>query len=211
MLRYYWEPILPDSASLEEVTYHMDPFYAECRAYGRIKQGRVPGTRKLTRDVAVSCHGFLFLKDRDKELLKQRGIDLEEQYLDVQAGQIDQARAIVKELIPPAIGHGITSKNVRYVLSDIRCLKMLKIYNGDVRLENFMGRKLVDFGYAITEPHCILNALDEGGKGNKEEARDTRMTDLVMFDDMIAEEGFKTKVKGVPNQSYRQRLRSYKS
>ena len=58
------------------MAFHTDPFYAECRAYGRIKDAQTRGT--LQRQIAIPCHGFLFLKDHDKQLLEERGIDLEE-------------------------------------------------------------------------------------------------------------------------------------
>ena len=88
----------------------------------------------------------------------------------------------------------------------IRWLKKLKMYNRDIRAGNFRNGQLVDFGSALTEPHCILSALD---KKVEEEARDVRLEDLVMFDDMVAEEGIKTEVRAMPNLHYCQKLRSW--
>ena len=193
------------SFPIEKVAFHIDPFYAECRAYGRIKDAQ---TREaLQRQIAIPCHGFLFLKDHDKQLLKERGIDLEED-LDNEilrrTGGNGLVRAIVKDLTPR--DNGVNASSARKILRDIRWLKKLTIYNRDIRVENFKNGQLVDFGSAVTEPHCILSAL---GKVFEEEARDTRVEDLVMFDDMVAEEDLNTKVRAMPNLYYCQKLRSW--
>ena len=194
---FYWEMGQP---SEQDIIYHNDPFYNECRAYGRIKEG-LSGTRK-TQDIIVPCHGFLFLSNDDMQLLESKGIDLGAR------GETGLARAIVKEYIPPGTGHGITNKSLRSTLGKLRRLNRLKIYTQDIRLDNFLGGKLVDFGQAITEPHYRMEHFE---KTNPAEARDTRSTDLVMFDEMVAEERFLTSVKALPNQVYRGKLRNYRS
>ncbi|KAI0450016.1 hypothetical protein F5B21DRAFT_517740 [Xylaria acuta] len=40
--RYYWQSRLRNELSLKEALYDTDPFYAECRAYGRIREGFMP-------------------------------------------------------------------------------------------------------------------------------------------------------------------------
>jgi hypothetical protein len=190
---------------VETVTFHTDPFYAECRAYSRIKEAQIK--KNLKREIAIKCYGFLILKEQDRKLLQERGVDLGITHLDrtlrEKTGESGQVRAIVKDLAPP--DSGVNPRNLKMILSDIRRLKKLKIYNRDIRAENFKGGKLVDFGSAVTEPHCILSAFDEIAK---EEARDTRSEDLVMFDDMVAEEEIETDVRAMPNLEYCQRLRS---
>lgn len=184
------------------MAFHTDPFYAECRAYGRIKEAQSKGTLKQT--IVTPCHGFLIVKDQDKQLLEERGIDLGAEYEFLQrTGEDGHVRAIVKDLAPPK--SGVDASSLPKILRDIRWLQKLKIYNRDIRAENFRSDKLVDFGSALTEPHCILSAFD---RTNKEEARDTRLEDLVMFDDMVKEEGIETEVRAMPNLDYCQKLRS---
>ena len=148
------------------------------------------------------------MKDRDKQLLKERGIDLEDDDVDNEflqrTGGNGLVRATVKDLAPR--DNGVNARSARKILRDIRWLKKLKIYNRDIRVENFKNGQLVDFGSAVTEPHCILSALD---KIFEEEAEDTRLEDLVMFEDMIAEEGLETEVRAMPNLCYCRKLRSW--
>ena len=99
----------------------------------------------------------MFLKDCDKQLLKEKGIDLGDDPLDNEllqrAGENSVVRAIVKGLAPRDTG--VNASSLRKIRSNIRWLKKLKIYNRDIRVANFKGGQLVDFGSALTEPHCI--------------------------------------------------------
>jgi hypothetical protein len=53
---------------------HMDPFYAECRAYARI--GEEKRNKKRKRDIAVPCYGFLSIPaEREEELYRRFGVD----------------------------------------------------------------------------------------------------------------------------------------
>ncbi|KAI1874930.1 uncharacterized protein JN550_002359 [Neoarthrinium moseri] len=203
--RYFWGPLLSESFPLEKIVYYTDPFYAECRAYGRIHEAQ--RKRKIGSTIVVPCHGYLFLGDRDRRQLKKKGIIFNSKIIDKDLrkaiGQDTPLRAIVKELAPEESGIG--KAGLTKVLMDIRSLNSIKIYNRDIRAENFRGRRLVDFGRAWTEPHCILNALDDA------EARDTKLEDLVMFDEMIEDEGVGTKLRAMPNMLYCEKLRSFAS
>jgi hypothetical protein len=79
----------------------------------------------------------------------------------------------------------------------------LEIYNRDIRRENFREGKLVDFGSAWTEPHCFMHSADTKEPG------ETRLMDLVMFDEMVDLEGIKTKIKAMQNWGYCKKLRSH--
>jgi hypothetical protein len=182
---------------------YTDPFFAECRAYGRMMEAQEKGV--LKREVVVPCHGYLLLQDQDVRFLEGEGIDLQ---LDVLADELCQAaggggrvRAIVKDLVLEDTG--VNRRSLGKILRNIRTLNRLGIYNKDIRAENFKGGRLVDFGSSWTEPHCILSALDE------EEARDSRLEDLVRFDEMVTEEGITTDVRAMPNLDYCQKLRSW--
>lgn len=200
---YYWGVYLEDSTPLDKIIYYTDPFFAECRAYGRIEEAR----EKLgIRDkLAVKCHGYIYLGEEDKRMLEGMGLDLGTDILDEELRQAldggGRVRAIVKDLAPKQIT--VNSRNVRAALRKVKKLNDLKIYNRDIRAENFNGGNLVDFGSSWTEPHIILDAL------NKEDADDFRLEDLVMFDDMIEEEEIKTrpKLQALPNMEYHEKLR----
>ncbi|PHH91535.1 hypothetical protein CDD83_81 [Cordyceps sp. RAO-2017] len=227
--RYYWGPILGHSFPLETITFHNDPFFAECRAYGRIKEAQAKGM--LKREVAVRCEGFLLLQDEDRKILEGKGVDFEGQDVaesgdcDSGGGDVDDqkqeeqkdfvgrpqkpgkrqgrqpVRAIVKELASPE--SGVEAWSLRRILRDIRLLNQLKIYNRDIRKDNFRDEKLVDFGSSWTEPHCILEA-------DKDEAAETTVEDLVKFDEMVDMEALKSDVRAMSNWGYCSKLRPRK-
>jgi hypothetical protein len=64
----------------------------------------------------------------------------------------------VKDLAPSPTS--VNSRNVQAALRRVRKLNELQIYNRDIRAENFIGGKLVDFGSSWTKPHIILDALE---------------------------------------------------
>jgi hypothetical protein len=192
-----------DNPILSDVIFHTDPFYAECRAYGRIKEAQ--GKRRRKRELAVPCHGYLFLQKRDMQFLRKQGVNLDQDDVDAELLQVNRedgrVRAIVKDFVPG--DSGVEAGNLREILRDIRELNELGIYVADVRADNFRGGKLVDFGLANTEPHCIMKSLNEDMLMNE------RLVDLVMFDDMVEEEGLVTTVKAMPDAKYCSKLRSW--
>ena len=174
---------------LKRVIYYTDPFFAECRAYGRIEEAN---ERLGIKDQsAVKCHGYIYLGDKDMRMLERMGLDLRTEVLDAKLRRAldggGRVRAIVKDLAPSPTS--INSRNVRVALSRVRKLNELQIYNRDIRADNFIGGKVVDFGSSWTEPHIILDALEP------DDAEDSRLEGLVMFDDMIEEEKIKTRPK----------------
>ncbi len=183
--------------------FHTDPFYAECRAYGRIKQAQVE--RRLKRDVAVPCHGYFFLQEQDAQLLRENGVDLNGGAVDDELlrvnGEDGRVRAIVKDFVPADAG--VNTRSLRKILRDIRSLNKLGVYIRDIRADNFKAGQLVDFGLSRTEPHCVLDSLDEVA------AWHSNVEDLVMFDNMVAEEGLVTNVRAMPNTAYCLKLRSW--
>jgi len=199
---YYWETVLDDSVPLSDVIFHTDPFYAECRAYGRIKQAQ--GERGDNQELAVPCWGYLLLGKRDTQILREIGAELDEEAISDRlqgvTGEDGRVRAIVKDFVPGDAG--VNAGSVRQILRDIRALNKLGVYVGDVRTDNFKAGKLVDFGLSFTEPHCIMEALSLHDK-------DVRLGDLVMFDEMVAEEGLATTVRALPNRRYCSKLRSW--
>lgn len=182
----YWSPFLDNSVTSETLALHMDPFYAECRAYGRIHDTQTRGS--LKQDIVVPCHGFRFLETHDEDdLINTFGIDLERKAEDVLP-----ARAILKEHAPGE--SSIDDESADQVLRDIRQLNKAKVYNKDIRVEDFKNAKLLDFGSAWTEPHCILDCLD---KAHKRDAKDERVEDLVQFDQMVEDNDIETRAKAM--------------
>jgi hypothetical protein len=147
----------------------------------------------------------LFLPERDMQILRKKGIDLDEDNVNDKLLQVNQedgrVRAIVKDFVPG--DSGVNTKNLRGILRDIRALNKLGIYIGDVRADNFKGGKLVDFGSSSTVPHCIMESLDQEG------LMDEKFKDLVGFDEMVVEEELVTKVRAMPNPKYCSKLRSW--
>ncbi|KAK8016218.1 hypothetical protein PG993_014407 [Apiospora rasikravindrae] len=198
---YYWGPLLRDDIPLEEILCYTDPFFAECRAYGRIHEARDKSGSKET--LAIECHGYLYLSKDDETFLTELGVDLGIDILDDSLrkalGRGGRVRAIVKDMAPET--SGVATRSLTKVLRKVRALNQLDIFNRDIRLENFRGGLLVDFGSSWTKPHIVLDALGAVDK------RDSLLEDLVMFDDMIAEENIKTRLKALPNLEYREKLR----
>ncbi|KAI6767669.1 hypothetical protein HG530_005678 [Fusarium avenaceum] len=95
---YFWGPMLGEDTPLDTAAYYTDPFYAECRAYGRIRHAKKKGLKA----VAVPCHGFLFLRPQEQQALEKQDIDLglDEIDSDYQRSTIGglKARAIVKDI-----------------------------------------------------------------------------------------------------------------
>ncbi|KAH8749534.1 kinetochore Sim4 complex subunit FTA2-domain-containing protein [Diaporthe sp. PMI_573] len=176
---------------LKRVIYYTDPFFAECRAYGRIEEAVANKRLGIKDQSAVKCHGYIYLGDKDMRMLERMGLDLRTEVLDVKLRRAldggGRVRAIVKDLAPSHTT--VNSRNIRVSLSRVRKFNELQIYNRDIRADNFIGGKVVDFGSSWTEPHIILDALEP------DDAEDSRLEDLVMFDDMIEEEKIKTRPK----------------
>ncbi|KAJ4328225.1 hypothetical protein N0V84_001265 [Fusarium piperis] len=202
---YYWGPLLGEETPLDTAAYYTDPFFAECRAYGRIEDAIRRG--KLRTGIAVPCHGYMFLKKADERILRDRGVDLGLDDVDLDFQQSIQGgcrpRAIVKDFVPG--DSGVNDKSASKILRNIRALNREKIYNRDIRVDNFRNGQLVDFGSSWTEPHALMDAL------SARDVRGQKASDLALFDDMIEEEGIATKVRALPNSEYCSKLRSWDS
>ncbi|KAH8759461.1 kinetochore Sim4 complex subunit Fta2, partial [Diaporthe sp. PMI_573] len=158
---------------------YTDPFCAECRAYGRIQEASE--TLGFNSQLAVKCHGYMYLGDEDKNRLEYMGLDLGTAVLDDQLRQAldggGRVRAIVKDLAPAR--PPITSSNVQAARQEVMKLHELKIYVREISVGKFCDGKLVSLSYSWTEPHTILDAL------GADEAEEESAGDLVMFDEMI--------------------------
>lgn len=189
---------------------HLDPFYAECRAYGRIDMARKQG--KIKRDIAIPCYGFIYLDDRHRKQLDEYGVDLDESCLDSDSSADSSPtpgarrpatsrpiRSIVKKLA--SSDPGITYKTIKDIRKDIQDLNKLEVYNRDIRKHNFCDSKLVDFGTSITTPHCFITPE------NSFLSKQSQEGDMGMLEDVVDKEGILVQWRTSENLEYKRKLR----
>ncbi|KAK8078432.1 hypothetical protein PG996_004602 [Apiospora saccharicola] len=129
------------------VRYHLDPFYAECRAFGLLSQ------EKKDHSLAVRCHGYSFLPQTvENRIYEQFGID--DWHREAEDEQ-HPLRAIFKDYIPYKSSCG--RKKLSAMRSNLKQLNELGVYNMDIREDNYRGGRLFDFSLAITAPHISLS------------------------------------------------------
>ena len=169
---------------------HMDPFYAECRAYGRMEERECNGV------VAVRCHGFTSVPaDREREISEAFDImdwNRPSDEYDRSISERQPLRAIVKDLRREEIC--FTKTMVRRMKADLFKLRKILVFVRDIRSDNYLGGKLLDFSVAWTEPHLMLSTDVQS-----QAAIDIEVTsELHEFDEMVREEGINSKVRAVP-------------
>lgn len=155
------------------VRYQLDPFFAECRAFGRLVE------KRKDDKLAVRCHGYVFLsKAVERRIEQQFGIrDWNRQVED----RNRPLRAIVKDYIRYKSFQN--RKPFAKMRDNIEELNKMGIYNMDIRKENYLGGRLFDFSIAITSPHLSLWTELR----TKEQILDDMDSDLKMFDYIVKE------------------------
>lgn len=132
----------------------------------------------------------MYLGAKDERILEDSGVTLRDEDSDSESRESTEEpapiRAIVKKLARPI--SGVTVRRQGKILVDIETLNMLKIYNRDVRAENFRDGLLVDFGFSFTEPNIFLEDYDEA------RLRGLYLHDRGMFEDMLNDEKINIKV-----------------
>ncbi|KAK0622253.1 hypothetical protein DIS24_g11256 [Lasiodiplodia hormozganensis] len=197
--RMEFNPEIDDDVPDEIFEKHIDPFYAECRAYGRINEfynDAIPemyeealrqffpkepqGGEK--RAVAAQCYGYLYLSPEDEEYLsKNHGWTREEKH------EGKPLRALVKQLIDP-IDEG-DQANTLQVHDNLRALHSIGIFPQKVSLRNYRDGLLMSFSSSYTVPHCIIQALPE--------VQATADFDMQRIDNMIDGQGIETSMAAV--------------
>lgn len=179
---------------IETVRFHSDPFFNECRAYGRLIEADVNGK------IAVRCHGHLTIPAAREEELAQR-FDVYawdrpagDFYLPVAKRQ--PFRALVKDLAE--VDRPLTEENLIRMRKDLLKMHRLGVYPHDVRERNYGGGLLLDFSIAITKPHWFF----ETKRFNHLKNKDMNMLQVVML-----ESGVKTWARAVRNREYCMKLR----
>lgn len=178
----------------------MDPFYCECRAYGRLIEANMNGK------VAVRCYGYLDVPAEVEEELR-RGFDVDNWQRPVEeystpVSKRKPIRAMVKDLITEDVS--FTPKIAKKMLKDLKRIRKLGIYTMDIVARNYMGGLLVDFGIAMTEPHYLFHIKPP------HQVRSYKRDDLLSFDDMMEDEGVVTWERALPNPEYCAKLRPRK-
>ncbi|KAL9083906.1 MAG: hypothetical protein Q9165_008313 [Trypethelium subeluteriae] len=189
-----------------EFTYHTDPFFAECRAYGKINEKR--GSNGWQgRDFVVRCHGFIGLPAAIYEdiLVDQFGItewSRGQEDREVSKAKRQPFRALVKTLVDTPI----TIRKPARMLKDLKTLRSLNVFQRDVYARNYKDGLLVDFSLAWTKPHWHWNLLNT--KTKERQLRIKQNRELSQFDKMIAQSGIRTNVRATRNEDFTRRLRS---
>lgn len=190
-----WESqnaMIPD----DEFANHVDPFHAECRAYGRIEEFYRERPPKNEYDViAVPCYGYLHASQAHEDFISKKfGIKNWDRPKEVHSGKLTKQpiRCLVKRLVETTLPFNTKERPVKRMVADLKALLGIEVYQRDIFARNYVGGLLVDFSSALTAPHCILRVLSD-------QLREVEMTeDLSLFDQMIEEEGIKTKVLAAP-------------
>ncbi|KAL8808696.1 MAG: hypothetical protein Q9223_003856 [Gallowayella weberi] len=189
-----------DKAPPDHLDYYLDPFFNECRAYGKLIE------RSLNGEVAVHCHGYLMLTADHEDELNHRFGEPDwnrphEEY-EKPVSKRSPLRTIVKDLV---LEENIWKPNVaRRMLRDLRKMRELEIYAMDIKPENYKGSKLVDFSVAMTLPHFIFDIKPAF------QVQHYKNEDLGAFDAMIQDQKVKTKHRASRDFTTIRKLRSYK-
>lgn len=138
--------------SIDTIRLQTDPFYNECRAYGKLIECGVNGK------VAVRCHGYLTLPATIEKKLFQRfevyEWDRDRDKAELSVLQRQPLRAIVKDLVQ--IDNPLTGKQLNKMRKDLLKMHRLGIYPQDIRERNYGDGLLLDFSIAITAPHWVF-------------------------------------------------------
>ncbi|KAM7215510.1 Kinetochore Sim4 complex subunit FTA2 domain containing protein [Rhypophila decipiens] len=189
---------------------HTDCFNCECRAYGRLEEtGHA--------NMVVRCLGYVLLTPGQEKTFRSRTStcpDLLQRFAYL-------ARVPLREIIPEGTEY-FTAAMASRMRRDLKTLNRIGIANRDIKENNYLGERLVDFGNAWTVPHYLVDKwkrwIEEGGKRAehaKEDLEMEREIDQDSFDHMIQQwnetrQGPRIWVRNYPNRDY-SNLRSRRS
>ena len=187
-----------ESMSDDLLQAYMDPFYNECRAYGRLEEANLNGK------VAVRCHGYMtFPAEHEEELGHKFNVSdwnrPSDEY-DKIVSQRQPLRAIIKDLVRKDVP--LTGKVADKILRDMKKMRRCGIYVGEVYPRNYMAGLLVDMSVAKTEPYYLFYLRP----GFQTEI--IKMSDLYAWEDMRTENGLEIRLRAVRDDEYCTRLRS---
>lgn len=136
----------------ERAIMEMDPFNAECRAYGRLEETD-------SQHLAAGCYGYLLLNQSQENAIEQLDAEVSAEpdpwdRQDTFSGK--PLRCLVKEYLEVG-ATPFTPKQVSRIKNNIRQIHKLGIVIYDVRLGNYINGNLIDFSQAHTVPHFDLD------------------------------------------------------
>ncbi|KAL8906226.1 MAG: hypothetical protein Q9207_002148 [Kuettlingeria erythrocarpa] len=175
-----------------------DPFYNECRAYGRLDESHLNGK------VAVRAYGYTTIAAKEVHRLgKEYQVDdwqedAEEHEYNELPPERHLFRAIIKDIMQDDVRW--THKTVKRMRQDLLRMRERGIYPMDIVSRNYKGGLLVDFSSAMTTPHFYLKMCPD------RQYERVMNTDLYDFDEMIKEARVKTWVIAY-NKEYLKKLR----
>ncbi len=180
-------------------SHHTDPFFAECRAFARLKEaGR--------EDLATKCHGHLTLTE-DECLALRDEID----WIGSVPAELAHRplRALVKAVAPGEPEPPFEPRMVKGMLRRVRQINALGISITDVHREQFHAGVLLDLSRARTAPHWQFDLT--GRYWSVAQTHLLAAIDFIRFDQMVEEYGT-TYGRPIwdrfyPNQAYLARLR----
>ncbi|KAF2669441.1 hypothetical protein BT63DRAFT_440101 [Microthyrium microscopicum] len=201
----------------EKLTFHSDPFFAECRAYGRIKEAeekhakrsQSKGTgqtkRPTAKELAVPCYGYMAVAaDPYEEILAEKyGITFWNRSIENKKHPVKK-RLPFRALVKRFENTEISIKEPKTMLEDLKKLRGSLVFQRDIIERNYKNGLLVDFDNAWTEPHWRVDLM------GPRQSRITKNSDLYAFDEMIESSGILTQVRATPNDLYVRKLRSHR-
>ncbi|KAF2187584.1 hypothetical protein K469DRAFT_685491 [Zopfia rhizophila CBS 207.26] len=138
---------------------NVDPFFAECRAYGIMDEFHKKHLGKEDPGlITAPCYGYIYITKEQEASLRSQFSSLEWSRANSDADK--QIRALVKQFIPNKPIHTKVTP-IRRMVKDMRTLQGIGVYPRDICARNYRGGLLIDFGMALTEPSCVLNVLPE--------------------------------------------------
>ena len=182
---------------IETIRFHTDPFFNECRAYGRLIECDVNGK------VAVRCHGHVAIPAAREQELAQRfevyAWDRPRDDAQLPVAKKQPFRAIVKDLAE--VDRPLTEEDLIRMRRDLLKMHRLGVYPQDVRERNYGGGLLLDFSIAITKPHWVFETKTPWW------IRSMINNDMQMLQQIMLESGVKTWHRAVRNREYCMKLR----
>lgn len=150
---------------LEVLAQYSEPFNAECRAFGRLKESG-------HEDLAITCYGYLLLDEAHERTLMDRFKlsfdgnmdmagwydDLRPRFLCRRTGKPPPIRGILKGLGTAGLVNdppNLTVNQAKRILRDTIKLQQLGIISLDVRRDQLIDNRFCDFSVAITVPHFL--------------------------------------------------------
>lgn len=182
---------------IKTIRFQTDPFYNECRAYGRLIECDVNGK------IAVRCHGHMAIPAaREEELARRFEVytwDCPEDDSKLSVSKRQPFRAIVKDLIEDE--RPLNEEKLIRMRKDLLKMHKLGVYPQDVRERNYGGGLLLDFSIAITKPHWVFETKRPWWIST------LKNDDMNMLQVIMLESGVKTWQRAVRNREYCMKLR----